>query len=673
MALEIGSRVKLPHLGDAMGTVRYVGPVHYSKGDDWVGVEMDDPVGKNNGTVKGTAYFVCDDKFGVFTRAASVQVQNKQQKQNISSQAALGQENRSVDEIKRAGNERFVAKDFEGAMLLYSEALQQDPCNSILRGNRAACFLELDDPDNALTDADTAIREQPSWWKAHMRRGKALKMLMDFEGAAQSLSKAAELVTDMQHRNELLKLAQECLQEAMQESTMTDMMPAEEPAWFDALPPEIAQQARSDPQFMQLLMEEMQNAEMEMGMDMGMNFGGEMGMPPMVPGMEGMPGMPGMADMDDMGAMMGMSMMGGSPGGIEKQRLKRPILLILPLHEAAKEGNVEELQKALQEGAEVAELDSHGRSALAWACLGGHLDAARVLIDAGAPVDPPIKEKTKAEVKASDDDEDDEDIAIPLHFAVRSGSKDVVDLLLERGARPLLQEPILGHNALHQAVKSGQTELVLHLLDRYGAELGDQEDLRGISPLCLACTVKYSGDRIELLREMLARNASVTAGVLYSVLTRVDDEKVLALLQSHTPNARIDASPALRNESGANLLHLAAKATPETEAVNQLKTFLEGGMAPFVNDVDDHGFSPLGVACQRKGYPGVLRVLVEAGADVNAAQGPSGDRPLHMVGSESNEQAWQTLLKFGADENALNNDGNPPKLRPNLADKCSIM
>ena len=60
----------LPSVGDRVvvhgkhtGTVRYVGSVDYANGDDWCGVEMDEPgIGKNNGTVKGKTYFTTPNK-----------------------------------------------------------------------------------------------------------------------------------------------------------------------------------------------------------------------------------------------------------------------------------------------------------------------------------------------------------------------------------------------------------------------------------------------------------------------------------------------------------------------------------------------------------------------------------------------------------------------------------
>lgn len=69
------------------GTVRYVGPFDPNAGPDddvllksqdnaaWVGVEFDEPVGKNDGSVKGgRRYFRCRNRHGGFVKAEKVEV-----------------------------------------------------------------------------------------------------------------------------------------------------------------------------------------------------------------------------------------------------------------------------------------------------------------------------------------------------------------------------------------------------------------------------------------------------------------------------------------------------------------------------------------------------------------------------------------------------------------------
>lgn len=40
----------------------------------WIGVELDEPAGKNDGSVRGTRYFTCAPSAGVFLRAERVEV-----------------------------------------------------------------------------------------------------------------------------------------------------------------------------------------------------------------------------------------------------------------------------------------------------------------------------------------------------------------------------------------------------------------------------------------------------------------------------------------------------------------------------------------------------------------------------------------------------------------------
>ncbi|KAM8712863.1 hypothetical protein ACLKA7_013229 [Drosophila subpalustris] len=50
------------------GVVSFVGTTHFQPGA-WIGVELDTPTGKNDGTVQGITYFQCKPKHGIFVRA----------------------------------------------------------------------------------------------------------------------------------------------------------------------------------------------------------------------------------------------------------------------------------------------------------------------------------------------------------------------------------------------------------------------------------------------------------------------------------------------------------------------------------------------------------------------------------------------------------------------------
>ncbi|XP_012549429.2 restin homolog isoform X3 [Bombyx mori] len=57
--------------GSKAGILRFVGPTDFAPGI-WAGVELDDPLGKNDGSVDGKRYFDCAPRFGLFAPISKV-------------------------------------------------------------------------------------------------------------------------------------------------------------------------------------------------------------------------------------------------------------------------------------------------------------------------------------------------------------------------------------------------------------------------------------------------------------------------------------------------------------------------------------------------------------------------------------------------------------------------
>ncbi|XP_016337377.1 CAP-Gly domain-containing linker protein 4-like, partial [Sinocyclocheilus anshuiensis] len=69
MGLHIGDKVIIA--GQKVGTLRFCGSTEFA-GELWAGVELHQPVGKNDGSVAGVQYFSCPNKHGIFAPLSKV-------------------------------------------------------------------------------------------------------------------------------------------------------------------------------------------------------------------------------------------------------------------------------------------------------------------------------------------------------------------------------------------------------------------------------------------------------------------------------------------------------------------------------------------------------------------------------------------------------------------------
>ncbi|KAJ9480164.1 Heat shock protein STI1 [Pseudozyma hubeiensis] len=84
----------------------------------------------------------------------------------------------SVAELKAKGNAAFAAKDYQGAIQNYNDAIaaatSPEDNVHVLYSNRSACYAGLRDWDSALNDADACIKANSSFAKGYGRKGAAL-------------------------------------------------------------------------------------------------------------------------------------------------------------------------------------------------------------------------------------------------------------------------------------------------------------------------------------------------------------------------------------------------------------------------------------------------------------------------------------------------------------------
>ncbi|CAH1953815.1 unnamed protein product [Acanthoscelides obtectus] len=68
--LKVGRRVEVSGKG-VQGIIAYIGKTNFAQGS-WIGIILDEPKGKNNGTVGGHEYFKCDENYGTFVKEQHV-------------------------------------------------------------------------------------------------------------------------------------------------------------------------------------------------------------------------------------------------------------------------------------------------------------------------------------------------------------------------------------------------------------------------------------------------------------------------------------------------------------------------------------------------------------------------------------------------------------------------
>ena len=120
---RIGDQVLID--GKKPGMVAFVGPTQFAKGI-WIGITLDTPEGKNDGSVAGIQYFECPSNHGVFTRAAKLTLMQRQDT-NIS----------PLNKKQSSQNEYVVPRPQLSAEELKAKAEQLHPGDRIIvNGNK---------------------------------------------------------------------------------------------------------------------------------------------------------------------------------------------------------------------------------------------------------------------------------------------------------------------------------------------------------------------------------------------------------------------------------------------------------------------------------------------------------------------------------------------------------
>uniref|UniRef100_A0A8C9V0N1 Protein phosphatase 1 regulatory subunit n=1 Tax=Scleropages formosus TaxID=113540 RepID=A0A8C9V0N1_SCLFO len=241
--------------------------------------------------------------------------------------------------------------------------------------------------------------------------------------------------------------------------------------------------------------------------------------------------------------------------------------------------------------------------------------------------EPPVLKKKKTKVKFDDG-------AVFL-AACSSGDTEEVLRMLERGA-DINYANVDGLTALHQACIDDNVDMVTFLVE-HGANI-NQPDNEGWIPLHAAASCGY----LDIAEYLISQGANV--GMVNSEgetpLDIAEEEAMEELLQNEINRQGVDVEAARKEE--------------ERIMLRDARQWLNSGKISDVRHAKSGG-TALHVAAA-KGYLEVLKLLIQAGYDVNIKDF-DGWTPLHAAAHWGKEDACRILVENMCDMDAVNKVG----------------
>jgi ankyrin repeat protein len=295
-----------------------------------------------------------------------------------------------------------------------------------------------------------------------------------------------------------------------------------------------------------------------------------------------------------------------------------------PVADAAMQGNREAVKALLKQAADVNAAQGDGMTALHWAAMKNDAELTQTLLYAGANV------RATTRIGAY----------TPLILAAKNGSASVIAPLLKAGAD--VNAPTAnGTTPLMLAAASGNLDAVTALLDG-GADVNARESVRNLTPAMFAA----ASNRAAVLQLLAKRGADLKATSKVTDLAALSKDPA-ALREFTTGNPPPPGEPPAGGRSGPAPAAPGGGGRgrgPQTPGVDrnyQLNELVaaQGGLTPLL-------------LAAREGHVDAVKVLLDAGADVN--QVSAGDRtsPLLIATINGRFDLALMLLEKGADPQA---------------------
>lgn len=113
---------------------------------------------------------------------------------------------------REEGNTLYKAGDFVGAVKAYTESIKRDPADARGYNNRALCYTKLAALPEALKDTETAIKVDPKFVKAYIRRSTVLFAMREYTKSLEAVQEAEEADVEKKHTQEIQSQVFKCQQ-----------------------------------------------------------------------------------------------------------------------------------------------------------------------------------------------------------------------------------------------------------------------------------------------------------------------------------------------------------------------------------------------------------------------------------------------------------------------------
>lgn len=303
---------------------------------------------------------------------------------------------------------------------------------------------------------------------------------------------------------------------------------------------------------------------------------------------------------------------------------------------AARAGDVAALRRLLERDANLSKYSAP----LHFSVREGHAEAVQLLLDAGADPDAPGQGRESLVVVARDRG----------HEAVAA----LLESVRSRRVRAHAAGETIADHAIHAAAEANDVGRVRRMLDA-APELMHRSDRKGATPLHRAA----AGSAQDVIRLLVERGADIHAlhgrgPADAEGYAPVDFQPIDLALFWHR-RGDFDTARVLLGLGAAHDLTVAA-AFGDVDLI----TAMLNEDTSRIREARPWGKRPLSAAVEF-GHDKVVRLVLERGADPNWAEGPDAPRgfALHSAARDGNHAMVELLLDHGADPNAhVDSSGN---------------